>query len=238
MNQRTLLATGLAAFAIGLVACLPLSLFLPASGQDGLHYNGASGTVWQGGSVTGVRYKGVPVGTVDIEPSISALLTGAIGGDIRVRGSFLNGTGHVSAGDGIVAQDASLRVALAGLQLPLPLDGALELAGFNARIEGDRCVEASGNVRLVADLAGNAGLLPPLRGTAACEDGQLVLRLQGAARGTNLGLAAWIAPVGGYHLTADLATTEADIRRVLPYMGFVQAGNSFKLEIKGRWQGD
>ncbi|WP_308912010.1 type II secretion system protein N [Pseudokordiimonas caeni] len=238
MNLRTLLLVGLAAFAVGLVACLPLSLFLPATGQDGLGYTGTSGTVWQGGRVTGVRYKGVPVGTVDIEPSLGALLSGGIGGDIRVRGSFLNGAGHVALSGELAAEDVALRATLAGLRLPLPLDGSLELADFNTRIEDNRCIEASGSVRLVADLEGNAGLLPPLVGTATCEDGQIALRLQGAAGTTNLGLAAWISPTGSYRATADLATADADIRRLLPYMGFVAAGNSFKLDIKGRWQGN
>ncbi|TNE66116.1 MAG: hypothetical protein EP335_03940 [Alphaproteobacteria bacterium] len=186
MRLRTLVAAGVLAFLVSFIAFMPASVALSIAGPRGLAYASATGSLWQM-TLSDAAIAGVPLGTLQIEPSAVAFLTGGMDADISFSGGDFSGR--------LTVADAEAGYALTDVRLVMDSDGRigrLPLLGAVA-INSDRIVLtdqggcADGSVRLRSDMLARSfgnmgGEAPILAGPVRCDGGAFVYGLEGGNR--------------------------------------------------------
>ena len=233
MSRRWILWT-LAAFAIGLIAFLPLRIALDmALGRDALlSARQVAGTVWSG-RIGNAMLGEERLGTFDVRLAPLPLLIGRT--EVHVErledpDGPLTGRFFLSGPSEGVASLTG-RVNIAGLVAPLPID-ALEFDNVDALFDGTACKSAQGTITAVPAAAVRyfAG---SITGPVSCaEDGRVQAVLNGPRGGAEVRL---LIAAGGA-VEAQLGVTGASpiIGEALRASGFRLEGNRWLLTSRGR----
>jgi hypothetical protein len=237
----------LGGFAVFLVAGAPLSVALRLAHvrERGIDYAGASGSVWRG-VVRDVRVARQPVGDVEIAVVPAALLHGALGLDVSVRGAVrASGSARLGLDGSVRVRDASLVMETRDLARLHP---AIAGRGGEVFVRLDEivldrtraCARAQGVIRTdvltrgssTADWKG-----PPLEGAVACADGALTVALRGAEDGVDVSVDGVLNPQGGARVHADVETESPDVAAALLYLGFQESPEGFSYAYVSNAQG-
>jgi len=182
-------------FLGALAANAPMSFVLKRSGivQQGVSWQQARGTAWNG-QVTGLAVRGEPVGAVQVDFSLVRLVQGQPGHFVRWSGP----SGQGSALAALSASSVRIRQGRAAVTLDATRisslfpaqDVSVRLTGVSIDAGFDGCQSASGDVktdalsRISAVYGAN---WPELDGALSCENGDLVISVEGrAADGTRI----------------------------------------------------
>lgn len=182
----------------GVIAFTPLSFVMRQSGiaERGVGWQQARGSIWQG-QVTGLSWRGEPIGAVNLESNPLRLLSGGASHHVTWVSPQGRGDADIKASrKSIVAGNANLSMPVTrrtGIDPAFSQLGAsIRLSGGQLRFSGERCDSASGTVtsdiaRLAAASMGRDW--PILSGPLTCKDGELEALMSGAAAdGTRLEL--------------------------------------------------
>jgi hypothetical protein len=185
-------AGGLLIALAGGVAFLPMSVAagLVADRYEGLHYSGASGSVWNG-KLSQVQLGDNVIGDVLLKTNPMGLLSGKISGTLGLARADLAGQGDIFwglAGQGPRLSDLKLEgrtSAVPGLPREIrDADGAFTITIDDIDLANGGCVITSGEVWTDAlakvDFQGD-WVGPELRGPVSCKDGGLKLEASGEA---------------------------------------------------------
>jgi len=224
---------------LALLALVPLRLALGVAGADalGLSARRVNGSIWAG-SLAEARVGALALGDVDARVSPGALLLGRLtvaldgAGTAEGAGRALHGRVTMRRhGFGIEGLSAGL--AAGSLFQPLPVT-ALDLDDVSVRFEDGACREAEGRVRATLG-AGPAGIaLPPqVAGAVRCEGAALLVPLTGQA-GTE-GVTLRVEGDGRYRAEFVLGAADPAAAERLGRLGFVPAGNGYRLVAEGRF---
>jgi len=210
----------------GLVAFAPLSFALRQSGiaDRGVSWQQARGSVWHG-QVTGLSWRGTPLGAVNLDSNVLRFVTGGPSHDVSWSGPFGQGRGRIKAsGSSVVAEEVSLNIPLTEQIGADPviaqLGSSLRLSNGSVKLSGDRCEAAAGSVtsdvaRLAAASFGRDW--PVLSGPLTCTDTRLTAQLSGdAGDGTRIVLKA--VAQDGFEL--ELTNFDDELRAALLAAGF------------------
>jgi general secretion pathway protein N len=217
------------AFALALVALMPLQLVLPrTSWPPGLAASEVGGSLWRG-TLRQAHWRGAALGDLRLGLSPLPLLTGrqqlwvrAPHARLAVSAGRLRG---ISGGNGV---------------LPLPPVSGLALRASleEARMLFDEtgCREAGGRVRIEVALPGDT--LPPLvlAGTPACDgrSGRLVLAPEDPTGSLQVEATLSIEADGGYRLQSLARSDDPALRAALMLHGFQEAAGSLSRVLEGR----
>lgn len=219
-----------AAFAIGLVLLMPLSIALgwSALADAGLMARKARGTVWRG-ELVDAAFGPVALGDLDTRLSALPLLLGRTRLSLsRVGSDPFAATVEASRG-GVAIRHATGRIATGTLFAPAPME-RLELDNVSARFEQGRCVDASGDVRAMP--AGPlVAVLPGLSGAARCDGEALLLPL--AAGGGRIDLRLFAD--GRYRIEARVVATTPALAAALEAAGFSASERGYVLQRAGNF---
>jgi general secretion pathway protein N len=210
----------------GLVAFAPLSFALRQSGvaERGLSWQQARGSVWHG-QVTGLSWRGTPLGAVNVDSDLLRVVTGAPAHDVAWSGPYGQGRGMIRASRASAeTKDVSLSIPITEQigadPLIARLGSTIRLSQGYVKMSRERCDEASGNVtsdvaRLAAASFGRDW--PLLSGPLSCSGNQLSTILSGdATDGTRIVLNAGLQD--GFEL--ELTNFDEDLRNALLVAGF------------------
>jgi hypothetical protein len=210
----------------GLIAFTPLSFALRQSGiaDRGVSWQQARGSVWHG-QVTGLSWRGTPLGAVNLDSDFLRLVTGAPSHDVSWSGPFGQGRGRVRAsGSSVLADEVSLNIPLTeqvGVDPVISqLGSSLRVSNGSVKLSGNRCDAAAGVV--TSDVARLAAASfdrdwPVLSGPLTCTDNQLTAHLTGdAGDGTRIVLNA-VAQDG---VELELTNFDDELRGALLAAGF------------------
>jgi len=224
----------LALVLIALVAFLPLRLVLGvAGGEDSLAAREVTGTVWDGTALD-LQAGRLPLGSVEIglRPLPLFLLRAEFAVDRPEQPGRPAFHAIARGGQGrIVLKDANGELPLAGVMAPLPVKG-LTFADFSLEMRNGRCIAASGRLGLTIPSLGP--VLPGetvMSGPARCEDGALIVPMQGPSGTERLNLT--LDPDGKWR--ADLVLTGLPVEVAAPLldMGFSGRPEGIGLSASG-----
>ena len=205
-----------------------------------IQYASAYGSVWNGG-VSDIRYGIQDVGDAEISSDWLSLLTARLSSQVRLVGSGLNGRATVIVPLGGGVRIERLRVLGSTEDLVNITAEVRNLAGEftldlrEAVIKNNDCQSAQGTVwtDILTRMERRYGWVgPELAGPVTCENGDLVLMLNGRnAIGEDVSARLVIGLDGMGSFTADVTTTEQETRQVLTLLGFVaQGSNQFRYQ--------
>ncbi|MVZ96124.1 type II secretion system protein N [Sphingorhabdus sp. IMCC26285] len=232
MTRRRIIIVWVMLFLVAALIFMPLRLII---GGQGVSARKVEGIIWDG-SIRDLRVGQLRVGDVNARLHALPLLLGRAKvslsrGDAPfapgIYGSFTRGFGGLS----VDVLKASLPVN--AIFAPLPAE-TLEVQDFSVRFAGDRCVEASGTVRLsLGNMIPGLDLSNGLLGKPRCDRGQLLLVLtsQSAMEHFNIRLSA----DGDYTATVFLEGEREDQKAVLYMAGFRTVANGYQMVRKGRF---
>jgi len=242
MLSRTHLALIFAAaFLLFFVVLMPARLAVAWLGLDTrFRYSDVQGTLSHA-ELSGVSYRGMPLGEVTVETSFAALLTGSISGDVQVRGQGISGSAVVRETDADIYSFTNLKfVAPIGLLADgWPLRGSLSLTAPELVLGPQGCIGGSFTLRTDAfssalSQLGAGGLV--MAGDGACANGQLTMALAG--ENEQLALALKAKGVNPGALVADVTLTPKaglagrdDLQMALNFAGLRRNGNAWAGEI-------
>jgi hypothetical protein len=231
-----------AAFLLFFVVLMPARLAVAWLGLDtGLSYGSVQGTLFHT-ELSGVSYRGMPLGDVTVDPSLAALLTGAFSGDVQVRGQGIAGSAVVRETDADIYSFTNLKfVAPIGLLADgWPLRGSLSLTAPELVLGPQGCTGGSFTLRTDAFTSAlsqlGAGELV-LVGDGTCANGQLSMALAGENEQLSLTLTA--KGMSADMLVADVILTPKaalagrdDLQMALNFAGLRRNGNAWAGEIR------
>ena len=178
----------ISAFFTALVT-LPLGIVLDRSGLAGgkLVWSAAQGTIWNG-RVVGLTFQGQPYGDLRTRLRLQELTLGRLAFDVRLQGAGIRGLGIVRpiGLNAVEATDVQLELDLSALNKLDPrlrgVGGQVEFQGSKVMLDRSGCVEARGTASsdMISRVAGALGQSwPRVSGELRCEDGALVVPLEG-----------------------------------------------------------
>ena len=231
--RRLLLTTVFAGtLACAAAANVPLSFVMKKSGlaTKGVSWQQARGTIWNG-QVTGLTVQGEAAGAVAGEFSLVRLLQGQPGHLLHWSGPSGYGTALASpAQGGVHLQDGQAVITFdaARISAAFPAqDVSLRLSNVAMDLEPDGCRTATGNVSTdaLAHISAVYGATwPELTGFLSCDQGELVISLEGiAADGTQIAAKAYVQGGGRLELW-DVPDGQAD---ALLLAGFTNEAGKF-----------
>ena len=230
---RDRLACFLAAFAVALLALLPLRLALGWIGLDraGLSAREVRGSVWSGG-LSEARFGDVPLGDLSAGFAPLPLAVGRARIDLRRTGDAgdrLDGALSVSP-HSLGLDDLTAHLPVGERFAPAPMK-TLDLADLSVRFRNGRCVYANGLVRaaIAGDIAGIA-LPGGLSGNARCAAGALQLPLASQSGLETVTLS--IRSNGAYRAVIRVRPTMPAVRDALLASGFVPGAIGYTLTIR------
>lgn len=209
MRKWLLLILFAGVFLFALAANAPLSFALKKSGviQQGVSWQQARGTVWHG-QVTGLAVRGEPIGAVEGDFSLMRALGGKPGHLLHWVGPQGRGSGLVApANKGLRIEEGRTALTFNATRIsPMFPSQDVDLRLSNASIEFDQdgCLSASANV--VTDALARISTAygsnwPELSGTLSCQDGDLIVSVEGqAADGTHIAASASLSGRGRLEL--------------------------------------
>ena len=110
---------------------------------------------------------------------------------------------------------------------------------FDAGDPSGGCTDASGSARtdiLKANAQSWSWTGPDLAGPIRCEDGALVLALEGDDAGQTVNMTLRAFPDGRYNSTVSVKTRDSAAQNVMALFGFEARGGVYTLSETGRWQ--
>lgn len=237
MRNLGYLFLGLAVFVVSVVATAPLQFVLDrAAVGQAIHYSHASGSIWKG-RVSGLVVDGQPVGDLDIKADFRALLKGSLAYDVDVRGELANAkaraairmNGDVSVSNLIadldvrqlVRLDPRLRTQPSRLGVTV-IEGRWSMRGACRSLNGDIDTDILSAMGRVYDWNG-----PELAGVMECQDGQTVVRLDGAGSADQIAVEGRFAPPRDYVVTANVQTSNETLATILQTLEFKRNGSRF-----------
>lgn len=224
------------AVVAGLVFLPTAYVMVQVSKQEpSIYYSRASGSVWNG-QVRSLRYGVQPLGDLSFEANPMSLLTGQLASSTRLSGGALSGRGLVetSLGGTFQLEQLSLTGTTDGLISLIPdirdLNGEFNLVLREARFRDNECLEANGQVwtdilTRIEQGWGWAG--PELEGPISCENGDLLMQLQGETtdgEAVNVRLLAGMDASGEFE--ARVTNAMPDTSRALTALGFLAEGDN------------
>jgi hypothetical protein len=243
MLRRTHLALIFAAaFLLFFVVLMPARLAVSWLGLDArISYGDVQGTLFHA-ELSGVSYRGMPLGDVTIKPSLTALLTGAFSGDVQVREQGISGSAEISETDDDSYRFTGLKLVapVAAIADGWPLRGSLSLAVPDLVVGPQGCVDGSFTLRTDAFSSAlsqlGVGELV-LAGEGSCMNEQLTMTLAGENEQLALTLTAKGMNAGT--LVADVTLTPKaalagrdDLQMALNFAGLRRNGNTWVGEIR------
>lgn len=241
MQRLTILAVFL---LIWLIVLLPLKLVAVATGGAAAYgYRDVYGTVWSGRAY-GVQLAGEAVQEIEVSLQPLALLRGAVRARWRASDDSLRGRGIAElAGDRVRAESVNLVVDLGrfGIDAVPGLDPAepVYITVNRLEMDGDRCVEAAGDLRtgaLIAPARAYAIEAPMLTGQLDCREGELVLAWSGESDAFSLA-GDVILRSSSYEWTVQAATQRGELTDMFALAGLVRDGDIWRGEGEGRYGG-
>jgi len=208
--RRVLLTTVFAGtLAAGAVANVPLAFVMKKAGltSNGVSWQQARGTVWNG-QVTGLSVNGEQVGAIEGSFSLSRMLQGQPGHMLHWNGPSGHGTALASLGaDGMHIENGQAAVTFDASRISSLFPArevSLRLSHVRADVGQGGCTAASGDVQtdaLAHVSAAYGATWPELSGFLSCEQGELVISLEGqAADGTGIAAKAYLQGGGRLEL--------------------------------------
>ena len=195
--------------AAGCAANVPLAFVMKKAGltSKGVFWQQARGTVWDG-QVTGLSVNGEPVGAVEGSFSLSRLVQSQPGHLLHWTGPSGHGTALAGpAKDGIHLEDGQAAVTFDASRISSLFPArevSLRLSDVQMDMGRDGCRAASGDVQtdaLAHVSAAYGATWPELTGFLSCEQGELVISLEGqAADGTGIAAKAYLQGGGRLEL--------------------------------------
>jgi len=223
----------LAMLAAALILFLPLRLALGWLALDGLSARAVSGSIWMG-RLRDARFRGVPLGDIDMGLGVMPLLLGQARFALRgEKDGERRIDGAVSIGwRGPAIRGLSAHLGAGGAFAPLPIS-SLDLADVDLRFRSGRCLEAGGLVKAGTggDMAGIA-LPGGLSGTIRCEAGDLLLPLVSQSGTEQVVLR--LRGDGRYTGELIVRPTNAETRGGLIAAGFIPGAEGYRLAVEGR----
>ena len=226
---RIIVVAAVVGLLVGLLTRVPLAWVLGDS-LSGLDANArAVGTVWRG-AVVGI----------DGLPPIQTRLRGT---EVELTADGPTLTLRARAGRSSL-RDVALSSPIAALARFDPrlagLDGEAAITLQRVEFAQGRCTAATGTAATDV-LASNAARWswqgPALSGPVTCEEGELVLSLEGEDASQAATARLRIDPAGPYRTEVGLSTNEPGAGLVLPLFGFEPAGTDrWRLSESGSWQ--
>lgn len=223
--------------AAALMLIIAFGIFMPLRvvvDGDRISARKVDGIIWDG-SMRDLRLGKVPVGDVNARLKFLPLLLG------RAEIALSRGDAPFAPGisgsvtkrfNGASIDQFNATLAIGALVDPLPVEDIV-LQGFSARFTGDRCVEASGAVRMtltkaVPGLDLTNGLLAKPR----CDRGQLLIPLlsQSATEHVDIRLSA----DGTFSVTILLEGDNAENADALMLAGFRKGARGYMMTQRGR----
>ncbi|WP_066554977.1 type II secretion system protein N [Croceicoccus bisphenolivorans] len=217
-----------------LVATLPLRLALGAANTtgslsaqevDGIIWSGAAGDLQAGTLPLGSLYVGLKPLPLLLARAEFALDRPAMPGEAEFHALARGGEGWVAI------REANGELSLAGRMAPLPVR-AITFADFAMESRAGRCVEASGNLGIIVSSLGP--MLPAetlMSGPARCEDGALVVPMQGPSGTEHLHFT--LVPDSTWHADLVLKGLPVEVSAPLLDMGFTGRPEGVGLSASG-----
>lgn len=173
---------------VWLIILLPLkAVMMIAGGAGAFGYQDVYGSVWDG-RVYGMRVAGVPIREIEMAADPLPLLVGRLAARWRVSDDSARGRGHVSIGGSTFqVSDMDLLVSIDRLGLRsfpgLDRSQMIDMDITALSLRDGRCESVQGRVQTTAlvQFASTYGFEgPALLGVLSCDDGRLVITLDGA----------------------------------------------------------
>jgi general secretion pathway protein N len=230
MKRRFAIAS-VAAMAVAAIIFMPLRTIIAGD----VTARKVDGIIWDG-SIRDLRLGKLPVGDVNARLLFVPLFMGRA--EIllsRGNAQFVPGiSGSVSRGlNGVSVNNLSATLPVGALFAPFPAEN-IQFEGFSARFAAGRCVEASGQVRLIlSDTMPGLNLQNGMLGQPRCDGAQLLLPLvsQSAMERADIRLSA----DGSYTVTIMLNADRSDQAAALNLAGFRSVAGGYRLVQKGRF---
>ncbi|WP_020400949.1 type II secretion system protein N [Kordiimonas gwangyangensis] len=230
-----------AAFVLLFVVLMPARLAVSWLGLDTrLSYSDVQGTLFHA-ELSGATYRGMPLGNVTVEPSLGALFTGSLSGDVQVRGQGISGSAVVRETDADIYSFTNLKLVtpVAAGADGWPLRGSLSLTASELVLGPQGCMGGSFTLRTDAFSSAlsqlGAGELV-LVGDGACLYGQPTMALAGENEQLSLTLNAKGMTPGTLVAEVTLIPKAAlagrdDLQMALNFAGLRRNGNAWAGEI-------
>lgn len=233
-----------AVFVGSMVAAAPLPPLLQLAGLQarGFAYERAAGSVWRG-EIAGLRVGPERLGDVRLTLEPAALLRGRVRAQFEAAGALrAYGSAAYAPGRGWLLEDSVFVVSMTDLgQLhPQLKDRGGEFRAELSEAEvgaAGACLFAVGEARTdVLTHGGDASPLgawrgPALEGPIGCEDGDLVLRLNGADASARVAVEARIDLQTGSTFLATVETEDPGVRLALGALGFAERDGAFAYSV-------
>lgn len=227
----------LAAFAVALLALLPMRLALDwfGLGNRGLAAREVQGSVWYG-ALREAQFGSVGLGDMHAALRGLPLLIGrariAMDRDAGAPADALDGAATITR-NSFGFDDVDGRLQLAGALGPLPLT-QIDLGDVTAHFENGLCVRAAGTVRAAVggDVAGIA-LPGGLTGAARCDAGALLLPLTSQSGMESLELRLF--GDGRYRAVVGVRSTDPMLRDRMAAAGFAVSATGYAMNVDGQF---
>lgn len=240
MKRAAFILIFIAALMFGIMSGVPLSFMMRQAGlvDQGISWQQARGTIWHG-QVTGLGYRGQPVGALDVKSSPRSLLSGAIVSDVKWVGQAGRARGKLKlsgSSANLSGFAAELDISrLSGIHPELRrVGGTLKLSNAAARLDSaGKCQAASGAAQL--DLVRRLGVQygrdwPLLAGAPACSDGNFELPLTGdGPNRERFEITLRARPDGRTGMDVHVERLDPQAIAALAALGFTNTGNGYTL---------
>lgn len=221
----------IAVLVISIVIMFPLSFAMDTLKRNvpTMSYSHANGTIWDG-EVGGLQYGFERVGNVSIKTKWSALASGKWMADLAVRDGGITALGVAGANLSGEVLLTNLRVRgrtsqLQSLKAEIRnLDGEFTLNLQSMTVRDNQCVSASGTVW--TDILSGFGSQfdwsgPELSGPLSCENGDIVIRLQGMSADNEVISTELILKLNGFgQFRAVVDNPTPSVTRATTFFGF------------------
>ena len=230
---RGTIILGIAALFVALIARFPLAWIGNQIQTSETIKPDYLGTIWDG------RVTGIPsVAPVKIKTNPLKLLGGkALNFSSSSPG--LSFSGAASAGRSLDINVKGNMAALSQIENRLKgLAGDYELDVSDMKIK-DVCENGQGTVSTDILARNNRSWQwrgPKLSGPVSCEDGQIVLKLDGSEAGQTLESDLRLGLDGVYRLTVNIKTRDQRAGVFLPLYGFEPVSGGYRLSEAGNWR--
>jgi len=222
---------------VWLIILLPLkAVMMMAGGASAFGYQDVYGSVWDG-RVYGMRMAGVPIREIEMAADPLPLLAGRLAARWRVSDDSARGRGHVSIGGSTVqVSDMDLLVSIDRLGLRsfpgLDRSQMIDMDITALSLRDGRCEFVQGRVQTTAlvQFASTYGFEgPALLGVLSCDDGRLVITLDGA--GTDLELTGSVQmDQTTYTWDLELRTGRPELADALALAGMTRSGDIWRYQ--------
>lgn len=222
---------------VWLIILLPLkAVMMMAGGASAFGYQDVYGSVWDG-RVYGMRVAGVPIREIEMAADPLPLLAGRLAARWRVSDDSARGRGHVSIGGSTVqVSDMDLLVSIDRLGLRsfpgLDRSQMIDMDITALSLRDGRCESVQGRVQTTAlvQFASTYGFEgPALLGVLSCDDGRLVITLDGAGADLELTGAVHMDQTT-YTWDLELRTRRPELADALALAGMARSGDIWRYQ--------